>query len=196
MKDDDLKKQLKNLSIPPEEDEARERALDRAMVAFRNQPLGDEILNGGKQTIAWKWVTAGIALALIMIGLVWHQGTDHTESRDLMILGQVTELFPQTLEAIVERNGQVDVQLARDEVQLSHQPLMVIFKKGSEVLKVLSFSGREICIELNGRDVCMEVLAQENGDVIIAGKDFLWSRQHPVILNGFRVEARSLETTL
>jgi hypothetical protein len=75
------------------------------------------------------------------------------------------------------------------------QPLVVQLRRGAERLRVLSYSGRRVCLDLDGSRVCFDVLATADGGVLLAGTDFLWSPAHPVRVAGYEIRARSLTTT-
>lgn len=184
-----------SLAIPPEDPVARERALQHALMALRNR-ASDEAPGDFFQHWLKVFVLPAMALVLMLAWAMWPGGATDEATADLQVLNEVAELFPNTLDAVVEQDGRVDVQLTGNEVPASEQPLVVVLRKGREVLRVLSYSGREVCLNLSGRKVCVEVLTDDEGQVIIAGDNYLWSEQNPYLLNGYHVEARSLGVTL
>lgn len=191
MKDDFAER----LSVPPEDPAARDRALAHALTALGNR-ASDEAPDDFFQYWLRLFVLPALALVMMLAWAMWPGGTADDAITDLQVLNEVAELFPDTLDAVVEQNGRVDVQLTGREVPASEQPLVVVLRKGREVLRVLSYSGREVCLSLSGRKVCVEVLMDDDGQVIIAGENFLWSEQNPLLLDGYRVEARSLGVML
>ncbi|AHF91132.1 hypothetical protein OPIT5_13865 [Opitutaceae bacterium TAV5] len=122
------------------------------------------------------------------------------------MLAQVEKLFPGQLNAVIERNGAVRIEVsepssipARSSAATvtvapltDSQPLVVQLQRGTERLRVLSYSGRSVCLDLNGSRVCFDVLATADGGVLLAGADFLWSPAHPVRVAGYEIRARSL----
>jgi len=124
--------------------------------------------------------------------LLFFHARSPEETNDVSVLDQVAKLFSGRLEAVVEQHGSVDVLLAQSDLPLSEQPIILILSKGREVVKVLSYSGRHICIHLGGQKACVEVLAEGDGNVIVTGKDFVWSKGNPVQVEGFSLRARTL----
>ncbi|RRK00660.1 hypothetical protein Ga0100230_022915 [Opitutaceae bacterium TAV3] len=62
-------------------------------------------------------------------------------------------------------------------------------------LRILSYSGRTIRIELeDGTTLAFDALLTGEGDIILAGKDFLWSPAHPAHLAGYEIHATPLNT--
>jgi hypothetical protein len=196
MKPDDLPKKLHRLSVPAEDEAARGRALEHALIALRNRLPEEEAPSRGSSP-AWGLLASVLILMVAVVWLVSRSGAPaETDSADLQVLNQVSELFPESLEAVVEHDGRVDVLLAPGEAPPSEQPLVLVLRKGGEILRVLSYSGREVCLSLGGRRVCMELLAGSDGNVIVAGENFVWSRQSPRLLNGYRIDAKPLNATL
>lgn len=196
MENDWLKEALSRVEVPEPESAARDRALDRALVALRNPASEQE--DPAKSHSFWpQLATAGLVVLMAAL-MAWssQERADASKIAALRVLDQVAAVFPGKLQAVVERNGQVDVQLAEGEIAPSEQPVLLVLKRGSESVKVLSYSGREVCLNLDGRKTCLEMLAQENGEVIVSGEQFLWSRQNPSALDGYRVEASALSTSL
>jgi len=195
MENDWLKKALSRVDVPEADQVSRDRALDRALIALKNRETEMKAPAEGH----WFWPQLGtLALVVLMAGLiVWLiPSAEFSKTAALEVLDQVAAEFPGKLEAVVERNGQVNVQLADEEIVSSAQPVLLVLKRGQERVRVLSYSGREVCLELNGRRTCLEMLAQDNGEVIVSGERFLWSRKNQAALDGYRIEASALSTAL
>jgi len=185
-----LDRKLRGISLPAPSEEARAKALARALVALSNADAVSTHRRG--MGLRWILATGAITVVCVMWIFVLPQSSVETSPADVSILGQVTQLFPDRLEAIVERNGSVDVLLAQSDLPLSEQPLILVLSRGREVVRVLSYSGRRVCLRLNGQEACVEVLAEGDGNVIVAGKDFVWSKGNPVRVEGFSLRAQIL----
>lgn len=139
---------------------------------------------------------AGGALAAIVL-VVWV--AERPKGEDSFAwqrtLQELEALFPGQVNAVIERDGQVDVELAEAHAGGTGQPIVVEFVQGSRVLRVLSYSGRQVCVDLGGAKACFEPLVTAEGSVILSGEDFLWTSEHPVTREGYRVEARFLHPT-
>ncbi len=192
MKDPRLDDFLKKLSVPEPDPAARSRALSRARAAFENR----EAIALVEEERAWGWLgPVGFALALLIavFFLPFSLSTEPSPSfADRVMLDEMTALFHQRLTAVVERGGEVDVQTSLQDMPSSEQPVRILFRRGREVVRVLSFSGREVCLDLDGKRVCFDVLATKDDNVILMGGDFLWDRDHSVSLAGYRIEAVTL----
>lgn len=191
MKDDELRKILDRLEVPAPDEAARGRALDRALTAFRHREAKPAVEESGMK--AWRWALAGAFLA-VLAGVCWMlRGPSDILRPPGLVLDQMAALFPGRLDAVVEHGGDVDVRLSPEDSPSSQQPLMLVLTRGRDVVRVLSYSGRVICLDLDGKTTCLEVLVTENNDVIVAGKKFVWSRDNPAALNGYRIEANTLQ---
>lgn len=190
-KSDWLQAKLSNLSVPEADETAKGRALDRSLIALQNQVPESVPGNTG----SWLGLLTGAVLMLFVLLGMWKisQGIwMENKSDDLQVLNQFASLFPGRLKAVVEQDGEVDVKLSEADAAPSQQPLAVVLKRGTKTLRVLCYSGSEVCLNLDGQRKCFEVLARANGEVIVAGEDFVWSPQNPHTLDGYRVQATAL----
>jgi len=192
VRDELLEEKLGRVVVPAPAEGAKAKALERALVALRNAGAAPE--PRGRAGFRWMWAM-GMAVAAWAVVLIFHAVPPVETTNDTAVLDQVAKLFPDRLEAVVERRGLVDVVLAPSDVSPSDQPIVLVLSKGREVIKVLSYSGRRVCLRLSGREACVEVLAEGNGNVIVAGKDFIWSKGSPVQVEGFSLRAHALTPT-
>lgn len=193
MNDDLLKKRLAELPVPPSDETARECALHRSLVALANAANSGEISGDKSRPAFRRWALAAGALGAVVLAL-WAGGRPAPENALAWqrTLEQMEELFPGQVNAVVERDGKFEVELADQNAGGTGQPILVEFVQGSRVLRVLSYSGRKVCVELGGRTACFEPLVTADGGVILSGENFLWSSEHPMPQAGYRVEARFL----
>jgi hypothetical protein len=114
---------------------------------------------------------------------------------DAKLLGEMESLFRGQLDAVISRGNEVSLDLdpgLSTDAAPSSQPLAVILRRGKQIVRVLGFSGREVCVQLDGRKECFEVLVNGNGKVFLVGHDFVWSDDNPKPVAGFQVEAHPL----
>jgi len=196
MKEQELRKLLASVTPPAADEAARGRALHRAMLALSR--AGDAVQEAndvpGKR-ISYRWAAlCGVMLiaGLVMVGPL--RLTQHVEvTEDLRTLAQVEGLFPGQLNAVIEGNGEVRLDLAGQAAESStDQPVVVELERGGNRLRVLSYSGRRITLNLKGRRLTFDVLVTSDGRVVLAGDDFAWSSTERQSLSGYRVQARSL----
>ena len=198
MKDDDLRQRLHKLTVPEASEPARARARHRALIAFQqsgfSQP-GRPAWTG----LIWRWRGA-VALAFVM-GLlpflfIKHRSTSENLANDRQLLQQMEKLFPGQVEAVVEKNGKVDLSIAQFPAVGSDQPVLVVFKHGRETIRVLSYSGHRVCLMLGKTENCFDILETPTGGVILEGKDKVWlASEHPNV-GGYSLRAQTLEASL
>jgi hypothetical protein len=198
MNDDDLRQQLRRLSMPAASESSRVRARHQALIAFQQtdstQPETFEP-NGA----VWSWRRA-VALVVIIGSLpllfLHHHRAPENLANDREILQQVEKLFPDQVDAVVMKNGKTDLSIAQTAEVGSDQPVVVVFQRGKETIRVLSFSGHRVCLDLGKNHTCFEILQTVAGGVILESENQVWlASQHPVI-EGFAMRAQGLEKSL
>jgi len=190
VKDDDLREKLAAFVVPPATETARDRARYRALIAFR-QPVDHTLLARSRST---RWsLAAGVALALLAV-LFWPRDTPLAQlSANATVLVELATLFPGELDAVIDRHGELQLALSPAPQRPSDQALLVEFRRGPTTVRVLTYSGRWVCVDLAGRRACFEALASARGEVVIAGEDFVWTAQEPVSMDGWNITAAGLE---
>ncbi len=213
MTDADLKKQLSALPSPAPASTAPERALHHALIALA-QPRGGTVHAGhagehrGRALLSWSALTMGVIMLFTGVILLRMQfagtataGSDtptvvSTET-DLQTLAEVEGLFPGQLNAVIERDGVVQLDLAGSAHSLADkQPLILHLEGGGHRLRVLSYSGRSVTLELKSGRVTFEALITGDGNVVLSGNDFAWTSEQPRPLAGYRVQAHTLPSSL
>lgn len=192
MTDQSLDKLLRGLQVPPPDDGARGKALDRALIALqhrgmpRSEPVASQLWK------RWLWSAGAVACALIVF-LVAARSDKTNFAAQRSLLQQLELEFPGQLGAVIERGDDISLIIAeRGAAAPSDQPLVVTFRKLGRTIRVVSYSGREVCLSMDGRRLCFEMLLTDEGKVIVAGRDFLWSDQHRHRVAGYRVQAAPL----
>lgn len=185
--------------MPSSQESVRARAKHRALIAYeqRNTQQRDESATARSR---WGWYVAGsLALILGMLPLVFpgqHRLGAENLANDREVLRQMEQLFPNQIDAVVQRNGKTDLALADSPGVGGAQPLVVVFQRGKESIRVLSYSGHRVCLDLGGKTSCFDLLETPNGGVILEGTDRAWiASQHPVV-QGYSVRAQTLEASL
>ncbi len=198
MTDNDLRRYLKKLPVPEALKSARDRARHRAIISFQ-QGGSLQPEQSTWRGIIWNWRGA-VALAFV-VGLlpllsIQHHDTSENLANDRQILGQMQKLFPDQVNAVVEENGKVDLSVAQSPVIGSDQPVLVVFKHGSDMIRVLSYSGHRVCLMLGKEQKCFEILATTTGSVVLEGEDNVWlASEHPEVA-GYSMQAQALKASL
>ena len=198
MKDDDFQKRLHSFKVPEVSEAAQVRARHRALIAFQQGCCIQPEESGWKRFV-WRCRGAGalaFVLGLLPFFFLKHDATSENLVNDRKILQQVEKLFPNQVNAVVEENGKVDLSIAQFPVVVSDQPVLLVFKRGQESIRVLSYSGHRVCLLLGKTQSCFDILATPAGGVILEGEDQVWlASDHPHIA-GYSVRAQSLEASL
>jgi hypothetical protein len=205
MTDADLKKQLSALPAVSAEPALRERALHRSLIALAQPPEAEEADAARASSGHSSWRVALGALVVVFVAglLVFRTGhfgatTNETNAHaDLQTLAQVQELFPDRLNAVIERDGALELDLStRPQFGATEQPLIVQLERGDQRLRVLSYSGRSITLELKGVKLTFDALVTSDGGIVLSGRDFVWNSKQPGPLAGYRVIAQPLNIAL
>ncbi len=196
MSDDQLRQRLNRLQVPRASDSARGRAKHRALIAL--QSADSAAAGTAEKKVAWKWIgaaTAVCAVALLAF-LPRSQAPAENLANDRQLFRQIEMMFPGQVNSVVEQNGHVDLSIAQSSLVGSQQPVLMVFRKDSQSIRVLSYSGHRVCVPLGKEHCCFDVLAGPNGSVILEGDDNVWVTSHPVVVAGYSVQAQTLEASL
>lgn len=194
MNDESLKRTLEKLRVPAPDDSAAARARHRAMTAFENRETITE-----RKPAAWRWFAAGAAAAAcacaLLIALWPHREPERTASSDradVKLLAEMEALFPGQLDAVIANGGEISIRLAPERGAATPQRLAITLSRGANTVRVLGYSGRKICLDLDGKRECFEPLLNAENQIILAGENFVWSRENPSALAGYRIAAKAL----
>ena len=166
MKDDDLRRHLHKLRVPEGSETARARARHRALIAFR-QGGSMRAEEPAWKGFVWRWrgvIALAFVMGLLPVFFFKHRNTSENLANDRQILQQMEKLFPNQVDAVVDRNGKVALSIAQSPVVGSDQPVVVVFKRGHESIRVLSYSGHRVCLMLGKKQNCFEILATPTGN--------------------------------
>jgi hypothetical protein len=198
MNDVRLREILNRLPIPVPSDSARARARHRALLALQLPGPGEPAQNEASGSL-WSWRYVLVIAALVsVLALVSLRTSSKAEdvAGDRQILRQMQQLFPNQVDAVVVENGKVELSIAQNPTVGSDQPVVVVFKRGEDSIKVLSYSGHRICLALGGEHNCFDILATPAGGVILEAENQVWlSSNHPVVA-GYSVRAQILGASL
>lgn len=196
MNDRELNDHLTSVSVPAINEAMRDRALHRATVALA-QPTDSSEADESRPV--WRASYGWLAAFAVMLaaGLVMIRPSQPAAvvngGADLRTLAQVEGLFPGQLNAVIESDGDVQLDLAgQSSPGATDQPVLVQLEAGGHRLRVLSYSGRSVTIELKGTRFTFEALVTSDGGVMLVGDDFAWSSAQPKLLAGYKIQARPL----
>lgn len=204
----DLKKIVDRLEVPAITEAGKERIL--AVANARYRAVGDHgnmvadrlFARAISEWIAplWKPVVAFSLMALVILTPVYRTSELSQQVADLRyeleLLHEYKELFSGDLKALVKYNGQVDLVLGGDELSQSNPPVLIDFRNKAQSVRVIGYSGQSISFQLGAKAVILDVLTTPEGEVLLSGGDFVWSKGIAPNLNGYRVDARLLRKEL
>ncbi len=191
---------LSAVPAPAINPDARARGLHRALIALRQRQASGVPLSPAVRTRPLRAVMLACGAGMLAAAALLFQGTNMVETpapktadADVWTLAQMQALFSGQLNAVIERNGNVQLDLAgRPSTLGTEQPLLVQLERGDQRLRVLSYSGRRITLELTSGSVTFDALVTGEGEVVLLGRDFAWSSARPAVLAGYRINAQSL----
>lgn len=200
MTDPDLQKSLAALRTPPPSAQARDRALHRATIALAN-PAPDDTTPRRHPWSLLSLATLGAACTVMLCGWLLLRtpvapaavARSTTADRDLLV--QTGQLFPGQLNAIVIHNGTPQLDLSADATTQpapADQAVLVELTRDHHTLRILSYSGRTIRVQLNGADLHLVPLLTAAGDILLSGDDFIWTRDTPAQIAGWNVSTHPL----
>jgi hypothetical protein len=220
MNDAELNKILKRAAVPERDAAFWEQFPDRVTVEIARRkeattakhstvaPI-DALTHAGH---AWEWAGAfrllvskpalAAGVAVICLGLSFLLGfwrAQRSLSDDLQLatvrkyFHEIEALFPNQIQAIVFDQRGTQLVLAQEANIPASPPLYLKICGPKGCQRFVTFSGQQI--RVNG-DVC-EVLADGRGDVLVVGRQLVWSGSKGVASSGgYQLEARALENRL
>jgi hypothetical protein len=209
MKDTELNEVLKRAAAPERGADYWERFPSKvtAEIERRRKTAGAA---AGEPT-TWVWTSAfrllvgqpafalGVAVVCLALGFAlgsWNG--HHSPGEDLQFaqarkyFRELDALFPRQLQTIVFDQQGTHLVLAPEANLPASPPLYVKICGPKGCQRFVTFSGQQI--RVNG-DVC-DVLVDHQGNVLVVGRDIVWSSAQTVAkAGGYRIEAQPLQTT-
>jgi hypothetical protein len=212
MNDAELNEVLKRATVPEREADYWERFPGRVMTELERRRHAAPAPAKTLASPAWSWtgalrmllsrpaLAAGVAVVCLGLAFVlglWRGQRSLSDDPQLAAarkyFHEIDALFPNQVQAIVFDQRGTHLVLAKEPNVPASPPLYlkVCGPKGCQ--RFVTFSGEQI--RVNG-DVC-DVLADGRGEVLLVGRQLLWSGSKAVAASGgYQVEARALENRL
>lgn len=200
MNNAELDKLLKSAPVPDRASEFWEQFPKRITARLHwqaNRATVPETASRGLSPLAWALGAAAVCLVFVFV-FVNHQNTNITgETAGQVALAEkcyreIESLFPNQVQAIVfDETGPRIVLGEKADVPAS-TPLYLKICGLRGCQRVVTFSGQQI--QVNG-ETC-DVLQDANGNVLLVGKQLVWSSASLNRETGrYRIEARLLEAS-
>lgn len=207
MTDHDLPSALAALRPPAPSEAAAARALFRAGLALassRPTPASPDSAPRSPFRRLFPALSASLPLVLSLLLLLPlfraapapRQGTPPT-SDSAELLAQLQYLFPGQLDAVIERDGGLKLELSAEPSPAAapaDQALVLELRRGARHLRVLAYSGRPVRLRLDRAELHFLPLLTGDGEVMLSGDDFAWTPSAPApgALDGWQITARPL----
>ena len=143
--------------------------------------------------LAWIF---GLALCgLLAFGIIHRGGqtkikfpTEFDSLASAKVIRETLALFPNRVRAIVSDERGLNLVLSDHDDVPDSEPLYVRICDGQHCSSVVTFSGQEI--EMAGQKI--SVLADGRGEIILAGENFVWSKNDPAYARShWKIEAKN-----
>lgn len=205
MSDSDLRSHLASLQAPVVSETTRARALHRATIALATPTHPATSLPAAtfSHLLLRPFATLLAAVLLLIVGGTF--APRPVKSNDWQaVLSELNQLFPGQLNALIESEGTLRLDLAPSPAHTSlpdasnDQSILLAFTRAGRHLRVFAYSGRPVRIELDGVPVRFDPLLTLDHTVVLSGDDFVWlpGQPAPRLLAGWRLEARPLTPIL
>lgn len=208
MTDADLRSRLATLRSPAPTEPAAARALFRAQIAQAVAPQAANAAPADASFTSARRFAPGPALlapllAVLLLLPLFRAGPatpapPPVARLDLALLDELEQLFPGQLDAVVERDGALQLELAArpaSSTPPNDQAVLLELTRGERRLRVLAYSGRPVRLRLEHDELHFSPLLTGSGQVMLTGDDFAWSPAAgapPRALAGWRIHAQAL----
>jgi len=191
MNNDQLHALLQELKVPAPDEDMKAKALHRATIALASPDTAPEA-----RPLRFPWLTPALAALVILMGayILFHSsGPDRPAPPSIAaVLQEMEALFPNRISALIWRNGELTVELAEPSGTPGN-PVEIVLTRDNDQIRVISYSGREVCVNLGGQQVCFEVLLSGTDDsAILLGQHYIWTPQNPASLEGFEIQVTTM----
>lgn len=178
----------------------KERAIAEALRAYRRaevetpaaQPAGGWAAMGKGFALG-----ACASLAVVMVLSGGELKPRAAAPDELVMLGEMKQLFGGQLQGVVEAGGQILPVVSQSGAYNNAAPIVITLKQDDgKVIRVLCYSGSTVDIPVAGGKVSVSAYAQADGKILVEGGNFLWSADKTVGEPPARIEAKLLEVDL
>jgi hypothetical protein len=186
---DQILRALLPLRIEPVAESVREKACYRALVAFRNAP---PVAKPRNQIFKWLLLLTSVA-ALILVTTFVMKPASLTGRDNSKLFSEVENMFEGKLIAAIKDGDSLDLRIADSSAPLAmDQRILLTLKKGSHLIQVLTYSGREIRLSLNGRPVMVTPLVSGDGSILLVTDHNLLTGNRNSEIDGFSFKAKAI----
>lgn len=196
MKNSLFHKKLSLWQIPEAAESVADRAEWHALTAYRMARKSDDAPPESETAQfvfsfrrAWPVVPLLLVLAFIWWFVLPEASTD--VAADNHVFQEMEVLFPGRVVAVVQRDQKIDLQLGeRCFLRPADQRVEVMLSMHDETVKILTYSGASVCVNIAGGSICVTPLITGSGEVILVGESGLVNQQ-----SGIHAIARTIHRT-
>ena len=201
MTDREIKSLLASVETPPPAAATQRRWAERAWSERHHHPHGQTNPRPINYWQAVSWALGGGLLAsLAFIFSLSRRPSfvlpySHADD-DRTLVREVSAVFPGQLNAIIEHRRSQEVQLTDTAGAFMTQPIVIELVRGQDRLRILTFSGQSVSLDLGDQTVRLDFLVGEHNQVFVLGQDsVLFPRSKPM-LKGYQLSARLIHASL
>ena len=188
---DDLNNVLKSAKVP-ERSSGYWEHFPKRVTARLSDPRQSGTAASGNWRWTLGWSVAGIACGLLL-ALFFFQRRPTAQTDYAKLYREIATMFPHQIRAIVADKNGVRVVLADAPNLPPATPLLVNVCAAQQCSYVITFSGQQIPVGTGAADV----LTDGSGNIILAGRRFVWSSAEPSQdIGRYRIGASRLEAAL
>lgn len=182
----DPRELLSHLVVPAAADDVKSRALASALAALNDGSVRPA-------STAWKMIAVGGALAAFVLACVLLPAKKPSDD-PAMMLSEMEKLFSGQLDSVILEGQNVAVNTAGVAAPTPEdQRICITISKSHGDVRVLTYSGRRVCLRLDGSEVCFTPLMKGDGTVFIVTDTQVIQNGAAALPSGDRFEMRRMQ---
>jgi len=190
-----LSQELARLRTNPIPEREKERARYRALSAFRSAKNATI----PQKSSSFLWAVSLAAAAIIVVGVLTatlHSPILPKSDKNSAFFSEIEKLFAGRLVAAIREGDSLSFELSGARTELpADQRIVLTFRKNGQLIEVYTYSGREVCLDLNGSQVCATPLIRSDGSVMLVTNAAVLEGSASSEIKGFQVSMDRLQKT-
>ena len=182
---------LSHLRTPPVDDAAHSSALMSSLAALREGRR--TAASASSPRLAWGLV-AGVAACLALV-LAWWPVPQGAKKVDVaQMLTDMEQLFPGQLNSVIVDGPEVTVDTSAEPIfPARDQRVCLTISKAGGAIRVLTYSGRRVCMRMDGKDLCLTPLLKGDGTVFVLTDSQVFQQGDAMLASGHRLDMERMQ---
>ena len=183
---------LSHLKTPPWSGAVRDHALTQALAAFCEARRSQTDASQRALPRAWMILSAGAACVLLAAAW-WLQPRGTTPDDSAAMFSEMEQLFPSQLDSVIVDGADVTVKTAAEPMMTPEdQRVCLTLSKAHGSLRVLTYSGRRVCVPVDGSVLCLTPLLQGDGTVFVLTDTQIIQDGASILPSGHRLKMKRM----